>query len=491
MGIKDWFSPKKAEKANEKQGKRGFDAAKISRLTASWTTQPKPIDADIQAGLKRLRARSREQALNNDYVARFLSLTRSNVIGPNGIILQAKAQSIRGNLDTKANDAIEASWNRWGRQGSPDVTGQHSFISLLGVIVETLAIDGEFLAIKHFNFPYNDFGFALELVDVEVLDVENNQTLRNGNTIKMGVEFNQWRRPVAYHLITTKSTDSDYQYNGKKYRRIPAERVIHRFLPRAVWQTRGFPWLAPSLMRLNMLAGYEEAELVAARVASAKMGILYRESGSVEYTGEEDERGDFITDAEPGSFEIAPDGYKLQAWDPAHPATAYRDFIKGVLRGIAAGLGISYHSLANDLEGVNYSSGRLGALEDREVWKALQNWLIESFCEPVYADWLTSALLNQKIKAGAANLDPETRQKYLNVTWQPRRWAWVDPQKDMQANIAAIEQGLRSRSDVIREQGRDPDDVWQEIKREQERLKELGINIMQPTQTGAQNETEE
>ena len=52
------------------------------------------------------------------------------------------------------------------------------------MIVETLAIDGEFLAIKHFNFPYNDFGFALELVDVEVLDVENNQTLRNGNTIK-------------------------------------------------------------------------------------------------------------------------------------------------------------------------------------------------------------------------------------------------------------------------------------------------------------------
>ena len=65
----------------------------------------------------------REQALNNDYVARVLSLTRSNVIGPNGIILQAKAQSIRGNLDTKANDAIEASWNRWGRQGSPTLPG--------------------------------------------------------------------------------------------------------------------------------------------------------------------------------------------------------------------------------------------------------------------------------------------------------------------------------------------------------------------------------
>lgn len=485
--MKNWFFRKKAPEMPQKVQKRGFEAAKTGRLTASWTTQPKPIDTDIHAGLKKLRARSRDLALNNDYVCRFLSLTRSNVIGPSGIVLQSKAQSIRGNPDTKAIEAIESSWSDWTRHGNTDTTGQHSFISLLGVIIETVAIDGEFLAIKHTGYPHNHHGFAIELLDVELLDTENNQQLRNGNAIRMGVELDEWRRPVAYHLITSKSTDTDYTYNGRKYRRVPAEQVIHGFLPRAAWQTRGIPWLAPSMMRLNMLAGYEEAELVAARVASAKMGILYRESGSAEYTGESDERGDFVTDAEPGSFEIAPDGYKLQAWDPAHPATAYSDFIKGVLRGIAAGLGVSYHTLANDLEGVNYSSGRLGALEDRELWKSLQNWLIETFCAPVYESWLTHSLLSEQIIAGAQTLPARSIDKYLNVTWQPRRWAWVDPQKDMNANIAAIEQGLRSRSDVIREQGRDPDDVWQEIKREQDRMRELGIKIVQVNQTGAQS----
>lgn len=477
MGFIDYFARKKGYvKPDEIQPqKRGFSGAQVGRLTNSWTNTPKPIDADIQAGLRTLRARSREQAINNDYVQRFLSLTRSNVVGPNGIILQARAIDPSGDLDSLANTAIEEAWQKWGELGSPDVTGCLSWVECQNLFIETVAKDGEALAVIHNNFPENQFRLAVEFIDVECLDVDNNQDLKNGNVIRMGVELNKYRRPVAYHIQTTATTDSDYSYRGKSYRRISADRVIHRFLPRSVWQTRGFPWMASALMRMNMLNSYEEAELVAARIAASKMGFFESENGG-RYEGEDvDDEGNIITDAEPGTFEQLPDGVKFNSWDPNHPTNAFGDFVKVILRGIASGLGVSYFSLANDLEGVNYSSGRLGSLEDREAWKALQNWTVDAFCKPVFNQWIKSALLTESIKVAGRPLKASKLEKFSRVSWQPRRWAWVDPQKDINAATTAIEHNIRSTSDVIREQGRDPEEVWQEITRERKRWKELDI----------------
>lgn len=481
MGLIDYFARKRGYVKPEEMKKRSFSGAQISRLTSSWTTTPKPIDTDIRNGLRILRARSREQSINNDYVRRFLNLTKSNVIGPNGIVLQARSMDEDGTLDTMANNAIEEAWNDWGDFGIPDVTGCMSWLDIQKLFIETIAKDGEVLILIHKNWSQNAYRFALEFVDVECLDIEFNTELKNGNVIRMGVEFNRYRRPVAYHLITTSPTAEHYEHNGKKYQRIPADRVIHRYLPESVWQSRGFPWLASALMRMNMLNAYEEAELVAARVASAKMGFFEQAEGG-EYAGEEtDTDGNFITDAEPGTFEVLPQGVSFKSWEPNHPTTAFGDFVKVILRGISSGLGVSYFSLANDLEGVNYSSGRLGTLEDREAWKALQNWMITSFCKPIYQQWLDNALLAGAIKVAGKAPSSQKYDKFKRVSWQPRRWAWVDPQKDMNAAKTAIEANIRSTSDVIREQGRDPEEVWQEIAQERKRWKELNI---EPAEAG-------
>lgn len=466
-----------------KTKKRGFEAAKISRLVNSWTTTPQPIDADIHAGLQKLVARSREQAINNDYVRRFLALTKSNVVGPNGVTLQARSKDPGGTYDTLANDAIEAAFRDFCKKGSFDVTGKLSFVRASNLFIETVARDGEVLVLLHENWRGNRHGFAVEFIDTQALDVDLNEELKNGNTVRMGVELDAYRRPVAYYLRTTSKTAFDYETKGRKYRRVPASRVIHAFLPESVFQTRGFPWLVSCLMRLNMLHGYEESELVAARVGSAKMGFFTSDPGAPgEYTGEKtDAAGNIVMNAEPGTFEQLPEGVRLETFDPTHPASAYDSFIKATLRGIAAGLGVSYFSLANDLEGVNYSSGRLGTLEDRELWKSLQNWLIEEFCEPIFERWLSGALLRGVITVNDKPLAPSKIDKYRAVSWQPRRWSWTDPQKEMSAYQIGLQNNLISASQIIREQGRDPDEVFREIAKDREKFKELNI---EPAQAG-------
>ena len=64
---------------------------------------------------------------------------------------------------------------------------------------------------------------------------------------------------------------------------------------------------------------------------------------------------------------------------------------------------------------------------------------------------------------------------HKEISWTARRWSWVDPVKDINSASIAVKNGFRSRSDVIREIGRDPDEVWNEVEEENKTLKSKGI----------------
>jgi len=113
-------------------------------------------------------------------------------------------------------------------------------------------------------------------------------------------------------------------------------------------------------------------------------------------------------------------------------------------------------------------------LEERERYKDLQEWFIHSFVKPVYEEWLTMAYMKGEIKIGKVPLSRPVDQ-YLTAHFQGRRWSWVDPSKDLQASQLSIQENLKSRSQIMREQGDDPDSTWREIAREKELMKELGI----------------
>ncbi len=148
---------------------------------------------------------------------------------------------------------------------------------------------------------------------------------------------------------------------------------------------------------------------------------------------------------------------------------------------MASGLGVVYPSLANDLEGVNFSSIRHGALEERDQWRIMQNWLIEHLHEKVYDDWLLMAL-----SFGGLPFPLTRLEKFNAAVWQPRGWAWVDPVKDAKANRMMREDGIKSRQAAAAEMGRDFNDEVKEIQRENEMLLAAGI-IMEGVNNDNQN----
>jgi capsid protein len=67
--------------------------------------------------------------------------------------------------------------------------------------------------------------------------------------------------------------------------------------------------------------------------------------------------------------------------------------------------------------------------------------------------------------------------KFWDVTWSPKRWTWVDPLKDVQANINAIQWGLKSRTQVVNETGADLEDIMTQLKSENDMAEDAGVNI--------------
>ena len=463
--------------------KRAWQSAEITTLLQSWVASPRPIDHDIRTGLKVMRTRARDAAQNSDHARQFLGLVKANVVGRKGVAMQAKNKLRNGKPAERINETIEEWWKAWNRRGACDVTGQLSGVDLQRMAIETVARDGECI-IRYLETWGNDHAFAVQLIDPEALDVDYNADLPNGNSVRMGVELDEWRRPIAYHLRGEPGPNRA-SYQTAERARVPAKDIQHLYLPEWIWQTRGVPWMGTALHRIKMLAGYEDAAVTAARAGAAKMGF-YKPSEEVmpsnQYsTGERQADNSLVQEMEAGQIEILPQGYEFQGWDPTYPHTDYADFIKSVLRSVAAGLGVSYNALASDLEGVNYSSLRSGALQERDLWMMLQDWFIDAFLRPLFDRWMSIQLQLGRLTEFAGSQYTMDRLQSLNrVTWQARRWPWVDPLKDMQANREAIDLRVTSISRIIRDQGDDPEEVWQELAADRETLKALGLEPTRP-----------
>ena len=460
---------------------RSFQGASNTRLTNDWLATSTSADVELRGAVRLLRDRCREAERNDDYVRRYLSLLENNVLGANGIGLQMKVTAEDGSLNREANSAMEMAWWKWGKKRNCTVTRQTTWRGLCRLVLRSAKRDGGALVrfVRGFD---NEFNFALQGLEIDHLDVEYDAAMPNGNEVRMGVEFDQWQAPVAYHLFTAHPGDATKAWKPRQRVRVPVADLLHIFLPDRVLQSVGGPAPSATLLRLKMLSGYEEAELVAAREAACK-GYGIKRPTPEQYTGQEPAT-DELQDVEPGMGLNLNPGEEYFGIDPQHPMDAYPVFVKSILRAIAGGLGVSYNSLANDLEGVNYSSLRAGLLEEREEWKAIQQWLIEELCEPVFEEWLNVALAGGAIKGSTGKPFPPDLFEYLNAPeWKPRRWPWVDPFKDMQANILAVDNGFDSRRNIVSECGRDIEDVCMDQKSDDKLAAENGLKF--PRSAGA------
>lgn len=457
--------------------RRNYAGAIISRLTSDWMSTQASADAEIRTSIKKLRDRSREMVRNNPYAKQAKRTTQVNVVG-SGIKLQSQVQQVRGRKPSEAiNRLIEEKWHLWTRAQYCDVAGRHSFHMMEWLATGALPESGEAL----FRFIRRPFGgsrvpLALEMIESDVLDEEyQGPTLSKLNEWRMGVEIDEWGRPVRYAFLTRHPGDYWFQnapQKGEKHVFLPAADVIHLFIPERPQQHRGVPWFHSVMADAHQLQGYEEAAVIRARAGASVMGFVTSPEGELD--GDDVEADRRISEFEPGMWKYLEPGQNVEVPNISSPDQQYEMFVKNKVRRFASGFGCSYETLSRDFSETNYSSSRLSLLEDREHWKVIQSYLIENFHNRVFREWLDLAVLAGELPFDDYDSRPE---RYDTPRWMARGWDWVDPLKEAKAYRQMEQAGYMTKAQIVAKLGGDFFDNLTEFSREQQAAEELSVEL--------------
>ena len=465
---------------------RMYQAARASRLTSGWATSTTSADSELLSSLTALRNRSRALVRDSAYAKRAKVLVQNNVIGA-GIGMQAQVMSSRDSLRTDVNDAIEEAWRDWACAEYCHTGGTLHFCDLERALMAQVFEAGEVFVRKHYRpFGGGTVPFALELIEAERIADELQTALSSvgaaaGNIVKMGIEVDRYGRPVAYYVRSRHPGElRGIQGETDKVERVAAEQIMHLRLVDRWPQTRGEPWLHAVARKLNDMDGYSEAEIVAARGAANYVATIETPEGDnplatpVDPANPQGEK-DIVT--EPGMTVRLAVGEEMKFNNPSRPNTALDPFMRYMLREVAAGTGPSYESLSRDYSQSNYSSSRLALLDDRDLWRMLQQWFLRTFRLPVHKEWLRAAVLSRAIAAIRVEEYAADLKKFEAVLFKPRGWSWIDPMKEVDAYKAAIKAGFMTVSDVIATtgEGKDLEDVLRERDRELKMMEELDL----------------
>lgn len=463
---------------------RSFSAAAIQRIIGPWKWDGGFSNDEVANALTTIRARSRDMQKNSEHYARWLDLFVANVVGDAGFTYIPKPAKKAGQPEVDFDAAKFLKYHFWKWATNPafaDLTGRKTFVAICRLIAENWARDGEGIVVidRHAQNPY---GIALRVIRPDALDeTMNGGDAPLGTYIRNGVKVDATTlRPLAYYFRTTREDSSATIYNGKPFIEIPAGDVFHVFTQHDECQTRGIPLGHSVLRKLKMLDEYNISELVAARDEANTVGIFHAPAGREDEIVPLNEDGDasatLCGKSEPDTKYILPQGWEYDSHTPQHPNRELVAFKNSMLRDIASGLCLEYANFANDWSGVSFSSVRVGTLSERDHWRMLQGQMIEQFVAPVFRAWLESFL---KLSASGTYQSADF-DRLAECEFRGRRWEWVDPMKDVNAAVLAVQHGWKTYEQIAADYGGDIDDNLEENARIVKKVAELGLAAPQP-----------
>ncbi|OIQ06308.1 MAG: phage portal protein, partial [Rhodobacteraceae bacterium CG2_30_10_405] len=411
----------------------------------------------------------RELVVTNGYAANACEAFASNLVG-DGI----KPSSLIE--DAGLRDRVQRLWLAWTDEADAD--GLTDFYGLQAMVAREMFVAGEcFVRLRPRRAEDGLLvPIQLQLLQSEMLPFDKTEAAANGNRIRCGIEFDAIGRRVAYHFRRRHPGDStDQGMITPETVRIPAEDVLHIYRPIDAGQIRGLPHVAPAMVRLFLLDQYDDAELDRKKTAAMFAGFITKTAPEEQLMGEieaTDDSGATVS-LEPGTLQVLLPGEDVKFSSPADVGGGYEAFQYRTLLSVSASVGLPYHLVTGDVRQANYSSLRAELVEFRRRVEQLQHGVIaHQLCRPVWARWLETAVLS-----GALDLPDFARSsaRYRPVNWIPPRWDWVDPLKDIQAQVLAMEAGIISRRKVVEATGYDVEEIDRENAADAKRVGDMGL----------------
>lgn len=462
----------------------GYTAAKTTRYNENWLTGGGSADEDLLPDIQALREKSRDLNRNNPIASGVTGTMVTNVVG-SGIQPQSYVDSASLGLTPEAaeefQNKVERIWEKW--EPHADAGNRMHFWEIQQLVQRQVLENGEVIIIPEMvDEPGRPYFLALNTVESDRLDTPSDK--RADKNIRRGVEVGPRGEPVAYWICKTHPGDITYrnrQPDSNEYIRYEAKNkygrpnIFHLYWVKRPGQTRGEPFFAPVINKFKDLDEYTDAELIAARVTACFTVFIEQQNafdGAVAATTKTDTSGKRIEMLEPGIIKRLNPGEKFSAFNPQRPNGSFDPFVEKALRFIGAGIGLPYELVLKDFSKTNYSSARAAILEARKFFIFQQNWMSDRLCQPTWNMLMDEAYLRGEFDAKDYF---NRREDYLRAKWIAPGWAYIDPDKEINAADQSIRSNVSTLADECAAHGKDWEENLRQRAREEALRKKLGL----------------
>ncbi|MCD8173795.1 MAG: phage portal protein [Alistipes sp.] len=433
---------------------RAFEAADKGRRGKSFRLAGSSgVNREILGAFVTLRDRHRHLVRNNVWASKAVTAIPRHTVG------EGIQPAPIGGL-TKTKD-IKDLWRIWACSTACDWEGRTTFYGLQEQAMRAMVESGEVLIIRRWVMPdeWNPIPLKLQVLESDHLDHTRNEVNDMG-VVRAGVQFNKAKQVIGYWVFEDHPGDNIFHTNTTQSEYIPRKDCLHVFETLRPGQFRGLPFGVASFMRQADFSDYEDAQLMKQKLAAC-FTVFVRNYGESETAPDTDP----LLRIEPGVIEYLNDAEGVEFAEPPSVGD-YGSYADYVLRGIAAAYGITYELLTGDYSKVNFTSGRMAEIKASVNFRSWQyHTLVPQLCSPVWSWFVDACLLAGKV--------PER----IFSDWTAPRLQQLDPVKETNAQVMRLDNKLTTWSELARENGREPDELFEEIKEDVDRFAAIGIDL--------------
>lgn len=472
-----------------------YDGADTGRLQGDkWLTSKLSGNDQLHAELETLVDRSLDLFRNDCYAASAVNGRVDNVVGA-GIRPQSRVQAKRGVITQSQADAFNTDVEKaWAEFAEAD-----AFYEKQRMLERCSGIFGEnWLLMTNDDMRYKPVTLSTQVVAPQRIAYESIGPTRSGERRRLGLRLDAKGNPTD--AFVRQSVPNDSQSVGQKETEISLDDILHGFEKQFPGQLRGVPWMTPAMARLKDLKDFVHANLVAEQVAACHSAFITGITDPM-MLAEAGRTRSNLEDLAPGSIQYLAEGEGVVFSDPARPGTTLAPYVEWALHGVAAALRYPYELLAKQFTN-NFSGGRLALIDGRITFKVWQQCMIQRTLKKVWARFIDQCVVQGVVSVDIVAYEAN-RAHFLQHAWIPPGWPWVDPEKEVKADLAAIAGGLQTETESLTQRGRDFDETLANREREtmakmeseariKKRREELGLTpVVQEPQQQEQPEAEE
>lgn len=485
---------------------------KTKRSMLSWFTSGGSADFDVLNDLPKSRAGSRDLYMNTPIATGVIRRLATNAVNA-GLTVQSRIDrdflKLSDDAANKWEKDAEREWKLWSTSKNCDLNRTNTFGQLQHLSFLSFLLSGDVFIMLPFK-KVKDFPYSLRLQLIEGDQISNPNNMAEGmpnSKIRGGVEVDSDNAPVAYHIRTKHPGDFTFQF---KWKRVPIfgknsgrRNILHIFNKERPGQRRGMPFLAPVMEQLKQLTRLSESELMGALVASfftvfvknipsdGRLDEGFIPSTTDGATTSNSLIQDPSTDAGDKNYEMGSgniitldEDEDIEVADPKRPNNAFEPFFEAIVKQVGASLELPFE-LIMQVFNSNYSASRGAILE---AWKTIKKYrqnFITDFCQPVYEEFLTEAVINGRLVAPGFLTDPLKKMAWCGTRWGGLGQGQIDPMKETKGAILRMRNHLTTHEDESQMLGNDD---WEKTadraSKEQKILKDKELVVEEDINAG-------